>query len=103
MQTSFYPIITKPTRVTEHTATLIDHIYTNSVDVEISSGILTIDISDHLPVFCVLQNNLVKEDEQVTYFRDFSKFNKKNYLHDLEGIDWRACVDEDLNISTTKN
>lgn len=27
---TFYPIITKPTRITCHSATLIDHIYTNS-------------------------------------------------------------------------
>ena len=26
----FMPIITKPTRITDHTATLIDHIYTNT-------------------------------------------------------------------------
>ena len=26
------PVITKPTRITNHTATLIDHIYTNSVN-----------------------------------------------------------------------
>jgi hypothetical protein len=29
---SFYPIITKPTRITEHTATLIDNIFTNNID-----------------------------------------------------------------------
>ena len=47
------PIITKPTRITEHTATLDDHIYTNSPIARVTSGIITIDLSDHLPVFCI--------------------------------------------------
>ena len=46
------PVITKPTRITSHTATLIDHIYTNTIN-NLVSGIVTVDISDHLPIFCV--------------------------------------------------
>ena len=46
------PVITKPTRITNHTATLIYHIYTNNVN-RLTSGIVTVDISDHLPVFCM--------------------------------------------------
>ena len=44
------PIITKPKRLTDHTSTLIDHIYTNSPISQITTGILTVDISDHVPV-----------------------------------------------------
>ena len=52
---SLTPLITKPTRITENTATLIDNIFTNN---SLSgrrhlSGILYTDISDHLPVFCI--------------------------------------------------
>ena len=53
------PVITKPTRITSHTATLIHHIYTNTVN-RLISGILTIDISDHLPVFCMADIPLKK-------------------------------------------
>ena len=37
-----FPVITKPTRVTESTATLIDHILTNNFDIDAShyQGIL---------------------------------------------------------------
>lgn len=51
------PIITKPTRITNYTATLIDHIYTNNTK-QVISGIATIDISDHLPTFCIVDKNL---------------------------------------------
>ena len=41
-------IISRPTRITEHSASLIDHVYTNKLEDTISSNILTTDISDHL-------------------------------------------------------
>ena len=57
---AFYPIITKPTRITSHSATLIDHIYTNSSNPDLTAGILTLDITDHLPVFCLLSDNNIR-------------------------------------------
>ena len=47
----FIPEITKPTRITSHSATLIDHIYTNKADLTFSSGIILTDISDHFGTF----------------------------------------------------
>ena len=47
----FIPEITKPTRITSHSATLIDHIYTNKPDFTFSSGIILTDISDHFWIF----------------------------------------------------
>ena len=44
----FVQIVSRPTRITDHSATLIDHVYTNSLDSTISCNILTHDISDHL-------------------------------------------------------
>ena len=47
----YYPLITKPTRITITSYTLIDNIYTNELCVPIDNGILVNDISDHLPIF----------------------------------------------------
>ena len=47
----YLPLITKPTRITYHTSTLIDDIYTNTPEKVIKSGICLADISDHLPIF----------------------------------------------------
>ena len=51
---SFIPTIDKPTRVYNNAATLIDNILTNKVDVEITSGNIISDISDHYTQFCIL-------------------------------------------------
>ena len=51
---SFIPLIGRPTRITPYSATLIDYIHTNTIkflDRKTSSGVLCINVSDHLPVF----------------------------------------------------
>lgn len=53
---SFHPLILKPSRITKDTASLIDNIFfINLAEGKIVSGSLLTDVSDHLPVFVVLQ------------------------------------------------
>ena len=47
----FYPLISLPTRLTDTTATLIDNIWTNNLQVAMVSGLVTVRLSDHLPVY----------------------------------------------------
>ena len=50
----YMPLITKPTRITKSTATLIDNIFTkNANKTGHQSGILLNNISDHLPIFTI--------------------------------------------------
>ena len=46
---TFFPLITRPTRITSHSATLIDNIFQNSLETNLLSSLLFTDISDHLP------------------------------------------------------
>ena len=48
-----HPLIDKPTRITAYRATLIDNIFTNELDSNISSGLLINDISDDLLIFAI--------------------------------------------------
>ena len=94
----FTPLITKATRITDHTATLIDHIYTNVPQKITKAGICLADITDHLPVYCTIRNRppLCQETK---YFRDFSHFDKDLFLNDLENIDFSQLINEDVNES----
>ena len=47
----FCQVISRPTRITDHSATLIDHIYSNQIHNICKSGIITHDISDHLATY----------------------------------------------------
>ena len=51
---SLFPPITKPTRVTSTSATLIDNIFCNNIlDKQSATGILNTHISDHLTIFYI--------------------------------------------------
>ena len=51
---SFFPIISLPTRVTDTSATLIDHIITNDCKNSIFPGIIKTDLFDHYLIFCTI-------------------------------------------------
>lgn len=67
---SLFTKITRPSRITSHSTTLIDNIFTNDIDNNTVSGLLINYISDHLPVFticdCTFRNDL---DNQMEYRR----------------------------------
>ena len=52
----FLPFILQPTRITEHSKTLIDNIFFNSLEYNSYSGNLTVQISDHLFQFLILKD-----------------------------------------------
>lgn len=56
----FIPIINKPTRITEYSATLIDNMLINFSYNNINTAIIVSNISDHLPILISLELNAVK-------------------------------------------
>ena len=82
------PVITKPTSSTT-TATLIDHIYTNTLG-------LSQLISRTICQSFVWLTPLKKQNRQNMYVRDYSKLNTESYLHDIHTIDWNV-INEQCN------
>ena len=67
---SLYPVITRPSRITPHFATLIDNIFTNNMVDDTMSRLLINDISDHLPVFVVYDSNYMnKKDANIFKYK----------------------------------
>ena len=52
----FVHLIDKPKRITAHSATLIDNIFTNNLSDKDLNGILVDDLSNHLPIYFKLFN-----------------------------------------------
>jgi hypothetical protein len=64
---SFIPLINRPTRITQNSASLIDNIFSNTLPTQNAiSGILTTDISDHLPIFHITRCTVKKHDSNNT-------------------------------------
>ena len=73
---SLIPNITKPTRITSRSATLIDNIFSNSMldDNRIFSGILYTNISDHFPIFVIEYTS--KKEATPTFTKKKQKLNQ---------------------------
>ena len=80
-----FPIITLPTRVTENSKTLIDHILTNDHLHGILPGVFRSDITDHYPIFCIISNLPSKREDNPKYFRNLKNFNVDQYCDELNG------------------
>ena len=78
----YLPVITKPTRITDHSATLLDHIYSNSKSLNYQSGIIITDVADHFGTFYVSRKNHLNITSVVT-IPDFAMRCVSRYLgHD---------------------
>jgi len=73
---SYIPAIKFPTRVTDHSATLIDNILTNSLPDRVDSVINYNDISDHNLIAIHLSETLAKLDYPVS--NKFRTYNAKS-------------------------
>ena len=93
---SFSPMITKPTRITDHSATLIDHIFSNSLDYYTISGNIIFDITDHLSNFLLIDNTFFHSKTNKVFKRDYSNYNKSALVEDFCKIDWRENL-QDIN------
>ena len=74
---SFIPLILQPTRITSHSDTLIDNIFSNIIDTDIISGNFTATISDPFPQFVIIPNMFgnTKSNRSNIYERHWSRFD----------------------------
>ena len=87
---SFINLILQPMRITSHSNTLIDNVFSNVIDPDIISGNLTTTISDHLPQFSIIpdMSGNISGNKSNIYERDWSKFDRENFILDYFSADW---------------
>ena len=96
-----YPLIDKPSRITQYSATLIDNIFTNELTNQIISGLLINDISDHLPIFSLTRSS-PKRLNSLNYktIRKSSKESVDAFIEDLNRQTWHNTYkSDDANVA----
>lgn len=77
-----------PTRITQSSKTLIDHIYSNDLNhKQLQSGVALLDISDHLGTFLIIPDNSKSSNKDSTkqrLKRNMKNFNIELFLEDLK-------------------
>ena len=94
---SFIPHIIQPTRITPHSKTLIDNIFSNVPNFsQGKSGNITLSLSDHLAQFLVIPLETCFVPPKTSKFkRDTKNFDRENFFLDLLDIDWNEVIEID--------
>ena len=82
-------LITEPTRITEHSQTLIDVFFTSSADLFSASGTTAFTRSDHLMIFAECVEDL-NAQSKVTTVRCFKKCDTDELTLDLMNAPWQV-------------
>ena len=105
----FYPIISLPTRITDSTATLIDNIWTNNLEARAESGLVTVRISDHLPIFSfiggTLQGEKGKQGDNRGFYRVINEGKILRFAEDLNEwtFDEARALGVEANVARFRN
>ena len=90
---NMFPLIVKLTRVTVKSATLIDHIWTNSFDAhsQHKQGILLTSMSDHYGIFHITSSKMDKSsgNENVCLKRYMCHRNIEKFISKIQAVDWQ--------------
>ena len=86
--------IDKPTRITAHGGSCIDHVYSNFLSQQLDNYIIQGDISDHFGTLTKIENIIQKEGGQDVYFR-------KSNLNETEWIRFNSDLDNSLRHNLT--
>ena len=103
-QYGFLQIVSRPTRITDHSATLIDHVYTNNLQNTLSCNVITCNISDHLGTSTTIKLDGVGarieinlshlQNPKLSEFRVFNDANNQNFKELIQAESWDNVLNE---------
>ena len=107
LDAKFLPYVYLPTRFTNHSSSIIDHVYSNDLFVGkrgCKTGLILNDIADHCANFMLIleqheSTSIVSSPLPLQQFRNFSKRNTENFISYLSSSDWNhvySCSDPNI-------
>ena len=97
-------LIDEPTRVTDTSKSLIDHIFTTNPSKVRCTKIPKIGISDHYPTIVVYRDSFGYKNMHTSIkYRSYKDFNKDTFLQDLMSVQWSVLDTlSDINEALSK-
>jgi len=98
MTRHFFSVISRPTRITKFSATLIDNIFVIVTSCSLTNTIIYYDVSDHLPIFLQadISGKTCKQSADLRKKRFFKQESVTKFVNQVSTIDWSefngACI-----------
>ena len=94
LDNNLLPCITRPTRITKSSATLIDNIFINlKLHEDCRTSIITIDLSDHLPCLLTVPDIYTTNKVMRKTSRKFTDNTVSHIISDVTSINWDTKLD----------
>ena len=93
---NMFPLIDRPTRITSHSATLVDNIFTNVLTHSIKSGVCVVDITDHFPIFQITNSlDIHHHRDDIYHFkRNFNHQNLGKFSNLISQSNWNHILND---------
>jgi hypothetical protein len=89
----FQPHILQSTRITDHSSTLIDNIFFNSIEHFTISGNIAYDLTDHLPNFLIFTKFSTLPANIRIYKRVYSHCKETDLFREMESLNWHEIFE----------
>ena len=94
LSSHLYPLINKPTRIANNTATLIDNI--SNLQSNVESGLLHVNIADHKGVFCINNDSELISRNTTKSKREFNNKNIAQFNKSMIKESWDYAYSSDF-------
>ena len=97
MSNDLYPTVSIPTRITDHSETLIDNVFVSSAILSKAyCSVVISPASDHLPVVLHLNSEVKKHNRKNKIpMRELKPVNLKKFEEQISVINWETVLNED--------
>ena len=99
----YLPYIIHPTRVSDHSSTIIDNIFSNVCNLDTKSGNILTQIADHFPQFLIVRKTMSANKTMAYYQHDYSKFDQESFLADFKNLNFEYLNDNLSDVNSKFN
>ena len=99
----FLPLKIHPTRVSDHSSTIIDNIFSNVCNFDTRSGNILTQIADHFPQFLIVEKAGITNKTISHYKHYHSKFDKERFLADFNNPNFEYLNDGQTDVNAKFN
>ena len=97
MNLNILPAITRPTRITSNSATLIDNVFISELlQRKFDSGLIVDNISDHLPSIVLMKQTCLTDKSPIEFdSRNLTEDKISRIKSELMRVDWNSILNND--------
>ena len=89
---AFHTQILKHTRITNHSATLIDNTFLNFLEHHVISENIVCGITEHLPNFLIINKLSTLPKNYKLFKRDYSKLDSEELISEVGNVNWSEVL-----------